>query len=133
MGAAGAVVYVLSLATAPWVVDRPVTQWVSKTVGRKAGRKDRFQLSGAEWTAEDDAVAIVDWQRQAAASHRAGNEANGRGYRRKDHATACKSQAGSLGSPTSEILEALKVSGTSVIFDLRSESGSYATAVTSLL
>jgi hypothetical protein len=56
MGAAGAIVYVLSLATAPWVVDRPVTQWVRKTVGRKAGREDRFQLSGAEWTAEDDAL-----------------------------------------------------------------------------
>ena len=57
MGAAGAVVYALSLATAPWVVDRPVTQWVSKTVGRKADREDRFQLSGAEWTAEDDALS----------------------------------------------------------------------------
>jgi len=57
MGAAGAIVYALSLATAPSVVDRPVTtQWVSKTVGRKAGREDRFQLSGAEWTAEDDAL-----------------------------------------------------------------------------
>ena len=56
MGAAGAIVYALSLATAPLVVDRPVTQWVSKTVGRKAGREDRFQLSGAEWTAEDDAL-----------------------------------------------------------------------------
>ena len=35
---------------------------------------------------------------------------------RSGYATVCKSQAGSLGSPTSEILEALKVSGTSVIF-----------------
>jgi len=46
MGAAGAVVYALSLATAPWVVDRPVIQWASQTAGRKAGREDRFQLSG---------------------------------------------------------------------------------------
>jgi hypothetical protein len=57
MGTAGAVVYTLSLATAPWVVDRPVTQWASKTVGRKAVREDRFQLSGAEWTARPSTEA----------------------------------------------------------------------------
>jgi hypothetical protein len=52
---------------------------------------------------------------------------------RSGYATVCKSPAGSQGSPTSEILEALKVSGTSVIFDLRSESRSTLRQSTSLL
>jgi MFS family permease len=123
MGAAGAAVYVLSLAIVPWWLTGLVTQWVSKTAGRslplwliaaigataagpfvyallsatfsaahiksaalsegraivlwiafvvifhetlgwarfapptrEADREDRFQLSGAEWTAEDDAL-----------------------------------------------------------------------------
>jgi hypothetical protein len=89
MGGAGATVYVLSFAIAPWCLTGLVTQWVSNRAGRRlplwlvaaigtiaaghetlgwekfaprtaeAGREDRFQLSGAEWTAEDDALLRV--------------------------------------------------------------------------
>ena len=64
-------------------------------------------------------VAIVDWQRQAAESHRAGNEADGRGHPRKD------GQAGPSEQPSRRYVRRLRrrPGGRSGLFQFANQCG----------